>query len=132
MSPENVEFVAELYRTLSRATWESGEWIARFHPELVYHPRKDEPDTEPFVGRETWARIVAGFWDAFAMITFTVEETIDAGEWAIVSTVLHAQGRASGVEITDRYVFVYKVRDGLVVEGREFGTMAEALEFTGR
>jgi ketosteroid isomerase-like protein len=69
--------------------------------------------------------------DAFAEITFDVEDTYDAGDWAIVSTVLHGRGGGSGVDVDDRYVFEYKVRDGLVVDGWEYHTMDEALTALG-
>ena len=48
---------------------------------------------------------------------------IDHRDHVIASTVLHAvlhgQGSASGAGVSDTYVFVYKLRDGLIVEGWE-------------
>jgi hypothetical protein len=67
--------------------------------------------------------------DAFAEITFDVLETVDAGEWAIVSTVLHGRGGGSGAHVDDGYVFAYKLSEDLVVEGWEFNTMQQALKF---
>jgi ketosteroid isomerase-like protein len=126
VSDENVKLVAGTFDTFCRSAWESGEWLQNYHPELVYHPREDEPDTEPFEGRDRWERIVGAFMDAFDEITFDIEETFDAGDWAIVSTVMHARGGQSGVEIEDRYVFAYRVRDAVIVEGWEHHTMDEA------
>jgi hypothetical protein len=52
----------------------------------------------------------------------------------ITSTVLHAvlrgQGSA-GAGVSDTYVFVFKSRDGLIVEGWEYRTKQEALEAVG-
>jgi ketosteroid isomerase-like protein len=127
MSAENVQLIAQTFSTFSRQTWESGEWLAQFDPEVSYHPREDEPDTQPFTGRDTWEKIIAGFMAAFAEITFDVEDTYDGGDWAVVSTVMHASGGGSGIEVEDRYVFAYRLRDGLVVEGWEHHTMEEAL-----
>jgi ketosteroid isomerase-like protein len=53
---------------------------------------------------------------------------IDAGDQVIASTVLHGHGSASGADVNDAYVFVYKLRDGLIVEGWEYRTKEEALE----
>jgi ketosteroid isomerase-like protein len=39
---------------------------------------------------------------------------------------------ASGYGVRDTYVFVYYVRDGLIVEGWEYRTKQEALEAVGR
>ena len=69
-----------------------------------------------------------GSWRAFSEITFDVDEIIDAGEYAVAVTVLHGRGGASGAEVSDAYVFVYKVSDGLVLEGWEYRTKEEALE----
>ena len=132
MSQENVE--------IARAAFE--EWnatgepdFAHFHPELVYHPRADEPDPSPHVGRDVYERLVRGFVDSFSEVTVEVLEVIDAGDRVIASTVLHVvlrgQGSASGAGVSDTYVFVYKVRDGLVVEGWEYRTKEEALEAVG-
>ena len=49
----------------------------------------------------------------------------------IASTVMHGRGSASGVDVTDAYVFVYRLRDGLIVEGWEYRTRREALKAAG-
>jgi ketosteroid isomerase-like protein len=53
----------------------------------------------------------------------------------IASTVLHAvphgQGSAIAARVSDTYVFVYKLRDGVIVEGWEYRTKQEALEAVG-
>ena len=133
MSQENVEIVRAAF-----AAWNAGDMeavFAHFHPELVYHPRADEPDPSPHVGRDAYERLVYGFVDSFSEVTFEVLELIDAGDHVIASTVLHAvlrgQGSASGAGVSDTYVFVYKLRDGLVVEGWEYRTKQEALEAVG-
>src|SRR4029453_607859 len=109
--------------------------FAHFHPELVYHPRADEPDPSPHVGRDAYERLVYGFVDSFSEVTVEVLEMIDAGDHVIASTVLHVvlrgQGSGSGTGVSDTYVFVYKLRDGLVVEGWEYRTKQEALEAVG-
>jgi len=106
-----------------------------FHPELVYHPRADEPDPSPHVGRDAYERLARGFAESFSEVTFEVQELIDTGDHVIVSTVLHAvlhgQGAPAAPGVSDTYVFVFKVRDGLVVEGWEYKTKQEALEAVG-
>ncbi len=130
MSQENVEIARAAI-----AAWNAGDMdavLAHFHPELVYHPRADEPDPSPHVGRDAYERLIYGFVDSFSEVTFELLEFIDAGDHVIASTVLHVvlrgQGSASGAGVSDTYVFVYKLRDGLVVEGWEYRTKQEALE----
>jgi ketosteroid isomerase-like protein len=132
MSQGNVETVRAAFEEWN-ATGEPD--FALFHPELIYHPRADEPDPSPHVGRDAYERLVLGFVESFSEVTFDVLELIDAGDYVIASTVLHAvlhgQGSASGAAVSDTYVFVYKLRDGLVVEGWEYKTRQEALEAAG-
>ena len=133
MSQENVEIVRAVF-----AAWNARPGqpdFAIFHPELVYHPRADEPDPSPHVGRDAYERLVLGFVESFSEVTFDVLELIDADDYVITSTVLHAvprgQESASGAGVSDTYVFVHKLRDGLVVEGWEYRTKQEALEAVG-
>ena len=133
MSQENVEIARAAI-----AAWNAGEidaLFAYFHPELVYHPRGDEPDPTPHVGRDAYEQLIYGFVDSFSEVTLELMELIDAGDHVILSAVLHAvlrgQGSASGARVSDTYVFVYKLRDGLVVEGWEYRTKQEALEAAG-
>jgi ketosteroid isomerase-like protein len=132
VSQENVENARAAF-----AAWNAGDMEALFahsHPELVYHPRADEPDPSPHVGRDAYETLIYGFVDSFSEVTFEVLELIDAGDHVIASTVLHAvlHGQESAsAGVSDTYVFVFKLRDGLVVEGWEYRTKQEALEALG-
>jgi hypothetical protein len=44
---------------------------------------------------------------------------------------LPVEGKCQRAGVSDTYVFVYKLRDGLVVEGWEYKTKQEALEAVG-
>ena len=130
MSQENVDIARAAFEA-----WNAGELQdvpSYFHPELVYHPRADEPDPSPHVGRDAYERLMYGFIDSFSEVTFEVLELIDAGDHVIVSTVLHAvphgQGNAS---VRDTYVFVHKLRDGKVVRYEWFHEPTEASEALG-
>jgi ketosteroid isomerase-like protein len=46
----------------------------------------------------------------------------------VLHAVLRGQESASVAGVSDTYVFVYKLRDGLIVEGWEYRTKQEALE----
>jgi ketosteroid isomerase-like protein len=134
MSQENVEIVRAAFEAWNAGELQLQDVLSHFHPELVYHPRADEPDPSPHVGRDAYERLLYGFVDSFSEVTFEVLEVIDVGDHVIASTVLHAvlrgQGSASA-GVSETYVFVYKLRDGLVVEGWEYRTKQEALEAGG-
>ena len=127
MSQENVEVVRGGFETLTAGEPD----FSIYHSELVYHPRADEPDPSPHIGREAFERLALGFLESFPYLEFEVEELIDAGDLVIASTVMHGRGSASGADVTDAYVFVYRLRDGLIVEGWEYRTRQEALKAVG-
>jgi ketosteroid isomerase-like protein len=127
MSEENVEVVRGGFETLNAGEPD----FSIYHSELVYHPRADEPDPSPHIGREAFERLALGFLESFPSLEFDVEELIDAGDLVIASTVMHGRGAASGASVDDAYVFVYKLQDGLVVEAWEYRTRQEALEAVG-
>jgi ketosteroid isomerase-like protein len=125
VSEENVEVVRAAFEAWNAA----GEPdFSIYHPALVYHPRADEPDPSPHIGREAFERLALGFQEAFSTAKFDVEELIDAADRVIASTVMRGRGSVSGADVTDAYVFVYKLRDGLIVEGWEYRTRQEALD----
>ena len=126
MSQENIDVVQAAFETWNANTGEPD--FSFFHPELVYHPRADEPDPSAHVGRDEYERLFLGFVESFSEVTVEVLELIDAGDRVIASTVVHARLSASGADVNDAYVFVYKLRDGLIVEGWEYRTRPEALE----
>ena len=127
MSQENVEIV----RAMAEAWNASEPDFSNYDPALVYHPRADEPDASPHVGRDAFERFLLGQLETLPDMSFEIRELIDAGDHVIASTVVHARGIASGADVTDAYVFVYKLREGLIVEGWEYRTKEEALEAVG-
>src|SRR5436305_387918 len=127
MSQQNVEIVRGGFERLNAGEPD----FSIYHRALVYHPRADEPDPSPHIGREAFEQLALGFLESFAYREFDVEELIDARDLVIASTVMHGRGAASGASVDDAYVFVYKLRDGLVVEGWEYKTRQEALEAVG-
>src|ERR687887_1100840 len=103
MSQENVEIARAAFEAWNAGELQLPDVLSRFHPQIVYHPRADEPDPSPHVGRDAYERLVYGFVDSFSEVTFEVLELIDAGDHVIASTVLHAvlhgQESASGAGV---------------------------------
>lgn len=128
MSQENVEIVRAGLEAWNAGVPDMDVHLAGFHADLIYHPRADEPDPSPQIGRDAYEQLLRGFVESFSEFSIGVLELIDAGEFVIASTVLHARIGAGGGEVTDRYVFAFKLRDGLIVEVWEYRTKEEALE----
>ncbi len=99
-----------------------------FHPELTYRNREDEPDVRLHQGLEDFKGYVASWLEMFDDLRFEIHDFIDLGEEVIVVTDLRGRGRGTGAEVRGSYVFLYRLRDGVIVQGREYATKEEALE----
>ena len=119
MSQGNVEIVRAGLEAWKGGVPDMETHLSGFHPQLVYHPRADEPDPSPHVGRDTYERLVHGFVESFSEVTLELLELIEAGDHVIISTVLHVvlrgQGSASGAGVSDIYVFVRQRQIGVEV-----------------
>ena len=128
MSQENAELMRAWFECWNAT---GNPDLSALDPGLIYHPRADEPDPSPHVGRDAYEQLLRGFIESFAEIKFDVLKVREAGDYVVASTVLRCRVRDSGISVNEAYVFVIRVRDGLVVEGWEYRTMEEALEAVG-
>ena len=127
--PRNVDLV----RTVFEHSYDGGTYDALlelYHPDVVYHARANDPEPGVHRGRDAFRRLIGGYVDSLSTITFDVLEVSEQGDYVIVSTILNGRGSTSGAPVSDPYVFVYELRDGLVIEGWEFETKDEALALT--
>ena len=129
MSHQNVEIVRKMW-----TVWTSEEmstWLDFLHPEIEWHTRGDEPDAGVYRGREEVEKLMEFWDDNFDGLQVHAEEFIAAGEHVVVPSRVSGRGRSSGVEAQLHYTFVYAVRDGKIVEVREFTGKEKALEAVG-
>jgi ketosteroid isomerase-like protein len=59
------------------------------------------------------------------------QELIDAGDFVVVTFRLTGHGRASGAPIDEDEVHVFQLRNGKIIELREFSEKADALKAVG-
>jgi ketosteroid isomerase-like protein len=64
----------------------------------------------------------------FGDLRLEAREFIDLGDEVIVVTDLVGYGRETGADVRGRYVFLYEIRHGVIIRGREYATTDEALE----
>src|SRR3954463_5458264 len=76
MSKENVEIVRAGFEAWN-ATVELD--LSLFHSELVYHPRADEPDPSPHIGRDAYERLLRGFLESFSEFTLSMSSSTSSG-----------------------------------------------------
>jgi ketosteroid isomerase-like protein len=89
-------------------------------------------DHGPIIGRDAMRAYAADWYEMFPDLTVAFEDIIDAGPGRVIA-VSHLAGtaRASGVPTEIRVPTVWTIRDGKIVQGREYLTMDEALRAAG-
>jgi ketosteroid isomerase-like protein len=107
------------------------DFFSRFDPEVVYHTRADEPDAHVCHGLDELKGLFATWFESFESLRIDAQEFIDAGDRVITVGLLRGRGKASGVEVKEPYLFVSTLRDGKVIEMREYATREEALSAVG-
>jgi ketosteroid isomerase-like protein len=69
--------------------------------------------------------------DELAELHIQPEEFIDGGDYVVACVRLHGRGRASGASYDEHEVHVFRLRDGKIVELREYREKDEALRAAG-
>jgi ketosteroid isomerase-like protein len=87
-----------------------------------------EPDT--YRGPEGVRRYFDSFYDAMDEVRFEPREFREAGERVIAQSTVTARGRATGIEVKQRVVLVWTLRDEQVIRVEVYATLDEALEAT--
>ena len=98
---------------------------------MIYRNREDEPDVRVYHGLEDFKEYVASWLEMFDDLRFENHDFIDLGDEVIAVTHLLGRGRETGADVRGAYVFLFKFRDGLIVQGREYATKEQALEASG-
>jgi ketosteroid isomerase-like protein len=128
MSQENVEIV----RTAFAAFGSRGldDLLDFYDPEIEWWDREDDPEAGVHRGHQG-VRAAFGALDEFVEFRIEPDELIDAGDYVLAPVRLRGRGRASGVPFDEREVHVFRLRDGRIIELREYRTKREALAAIG-
>jgi ketosteroid isomerase-like protein len=130
MSEENVEIVKRTFELFNQG--EDDQMVDEcYDPQAVYYSREDEPDTGVYRGRQAIRENFRRWREMFEDFRAEVDEYIDAGELVVTPGWLCGRGRDSGAEVREPYSWVARLRDGKIVEVREYRTKDEALEAAG-
>jgi ketosteroid isomerase-like protein len=125
MSSKNVDLVKRQYAHYA----ETGDiFEPALDPAIEWHSRSDLPDSDTYRGIEAVRTFIQGWPSAFDNFSIEIEEIIDEGDHVAVSMILHARLKGSSEEVVMPETHVWKVREGKLIEGREYPTKEEALE----
>jgi len=126
MSSQNVEVVRRGFEALSERGVEGllpfihSEFAVTTPPSLA-----SEPDT--YRGHQGLRRYFDSFYDAMDEIRFEPDEFIAVGERVVVPFTLRARGRTTGIEVEQRAVQIWELRDGLATSVEVYPTLDEAM-----
>jgi ketosteroid isomerase-like protein len=129
MSQENVEI---LWRMVE--IWNLGDVEgvgALMAPDVECFPAERELTPRSFRGREAFVAYATEWLADFDEYVLVASEYLDVSECVIVVGRVIGRGRGSGAEVSADDAWLYRFRDGMVVEYRECGTREEALEAAG-
>ena len=132
MSEENVNIMRQGYDAFNRGDIDAVMGI--MDPEIEWREPDVEglPDRGTHHGPEAVANEVFGavaeHWDEFQAVP---EEFLDAGDWVIVLGHFRVRGKATGRTVDAPYAHVWALRDGKVVQHRNYVDTATFLESLG-
>ena len=131
MSQENVEIIRAFYASFSRPA-ETDEnhshVLGYFDPNGEYRPVEE---IGAIRGHEALIEYVERGSEAWSSFRGEVEEIIDGGEIVMAAVSISGRGRTSGVEIRQRFFHVFEMREGRILQWREYLDRDSALEAAG-
>jgi uncharacterized protein len=131
MSQENVEVVRRMLQAFSDGGLDA---MAEFwDPDIDWRAAEGAiDDVGEMHGPVAVRRYIQDWIDTFDDFSVVVEELRDVGDDRVLA-IQRLSGRAklSGTETDLRYAVVYTVRDGKIVQGREYMNKQQALEAAG-
>ena len=131
MSQENAEAMRRGIERFNRGGNDDAMLDALYDVDAVFYSRADEPDTGVYVGREAIRGMMRMWRSMFEEFQFVVDEYVEAGDSLVMPGWISVRARGGSADIRQPYAWVAKMREGKVMEVREYRTKEEALEAAG-
>jgi ketosteroid isomerase-like protein len=130
VSQENVELVRKMFEVYNERSFE--EHLDLLDPEIVWDVSRVEfPDAASYSGRGELLGFTKDWGGEFEYERVEAEEVIDAGDRVVTMVHQRGRGKASGIEIAQRYAMVWTLRDGRAARVDLYPTLEEAREAAG-
>jgi ketosteroid isomerase-like protein len=128
MSRENVELVQVIHDAWSRGDFSVGTDLMAPDYEWQQHAEAVEPGAHQGVAI---GGAIRNIFEVYENFRIEPEEYVDAGDHVVVVARNRGTGRGSGVELDQRFAFVWTVRDDQLARLRVYQDRREALEAAG-
>ena len=129
MSEENLEIVRETFRLFNADDLDGLR--AHLDPRIAMWGPEGWPEPGPEHGHDGVVRQFERLGADYDQRGSELLELIDAGEWVVGHFRWNTRGRASGIATTAEMWFVYRFREGKIVEIRYFWEREDALAAAG-
>jgi ketosteroid isomerase-like protein len=128
MSQENVELVGRIYDRWSRGDFSVGTDLMAPDFEWQQHAEAVEPGAHrgPAIGGA-----LEKIFEVYGDFRIEPEEYLDAGDKVVVLGRSRGTARGSGMELDQRFAFVWTVRDGKLARIEVYADRRDALEAAG-
>ena len=121
-----VELVRGIIDALNRGDVDS--MLAHMDPDFEWRPLETSPVARVYHGHEDVRRYVEDWLSTFDNLRLDLEDPTEQADWVIAQVHGHGRGRASGVELHNRFCQVWTVLNGRAVGMEEYATREQALE----
>lgn len=128
MSQENVDLILAVYEEFNK-TGQPPLQIS--DPAIEWHTRADLADSSVHRGHDAVAALAREWVGSFESLRFDIRDVIDRGDYVVLDMVLSGRIREADEEVAMPETHVCKIRDGLLVEVREYPALDDALEALG-
>jgi uncharacterized protein len=129
MSQDNVEVVERVIEAASRGDFDAV--VALHHPDWEGIIAGEYPVAGTWRGLDGVRGFAAEWLEAWEEFRVEPEEFIDGGDAVVTQVRYWGRGRGSGVEVTDRWFYAYRLREGKVISWRPYADRNEALKAVG-
>jgi uncharacterized protein len=124
-----VEIIKRAYQAWGRR--DMAAVLGACHPDIEWWEREDVPDPTVHRGLDAVGARFAELDDVWTGLSLEPQEFTDAGDFVVVMFCLTGRGRASGAPIEETEVQAFRLRNGKIVELREYRDKDEALKAGG-
>jgi ketosteroid isomerase-like protein len=125
-----VELVREIIEALNRGDVDG--MLERMHPDFEWRPLESSPvGGGVYRGHDQVRRYVEDWLGTFDDLRIDLEAPAEVADRVIVMVHGHGRGRASGLELRNRFCQVWTVRDGAAAAMEEYATRELALAELG-
>jgi ketosteroid isomerase-like protein len=124
-----VELVRGIIDALNRGDVDG--MLARMDPDFEWRPLETSPVARVYRGHEEVRRYVEDWLSTFDSLRLDLEDPTALADRVVAEVHGHGRGRASGVELENRFCQVWTLRSGTAVGMAEYATREQALRALG-